>query len=85
MNKFIYSSLVVFALFGAIQTLAEMPEDQKLESSFKTYLDEKFRLRPVEATKLGDHGFDAQLEDVSPQARQGWLAHTRRTLQELRS
>src|SRR5438034_9114520 len=83
MNTFIYSILFVSALFGAIQTLAEMPEDQKLESCFKTYLDEHFRLRPVEATKLGDHRFDAQLEDVSLQARESWLAHSRRTLREL--
>ena len=84
MNKLIYSSLAGFALFGAVaQALAEAPEDQKLESFFKTYLDEHFRLRPVEATKLGDHRFDAQLEDVSLQARESWLAHSRRTLREL--
>jgi uncharacterized protein (DUF885 family) len=58
-------------------------EDKKLDNFFQRYLDERFRLRPVEATKLGDHRFDSQLEDISPQAREGWLAHTRRTLREL--
>src|SRR5436190_3351980 len=58
-------------------------EDKKLDNFFQRYLDERFRLRPVEATRLGDHRFDSQLEDISPQAREGWLAHTRRTLREL--
>jgi uncharacterized protein (DUF885 family) len=86
MNKSICSLVAVLALVGAVsRAFAGATEDQKLESFFKSYLDERFRLRPVEATKLGDHRFDSQLEDVSPQARQGWLAQTRRTLRELPS
>src|SRR5438067_1265205 len=84
MNKLICGSVAAIVLVGAVdRAFAGAPGDQKLESFFKSYLDERFRLRPVEATKLGDHRFDSQLDDVSSPARQGWLAHTRRTLREL--
>jgi uncharacterized protein (DUF885 family) len=84
MNKLIYPVVAAIAFVGSVASaIAAAPEDQKLESFFKSYLDENFRLRPVEATKLGDHRFDAQIEDVSPQARKGWLEHTRQTLREL--
>ena len=57
--------------------------DGALEAFFKRYLDEHFQMRPLEATRLGDRRFDALLEDVSPAARAGWLAFTRKTLKEL--
>jgi len=83
-KRVIYYCMLVFALFGTIaRVFAETPEDQKLESFFKSYLHENFRLQPVQATKLGDHRFDSQVEDVTPQARAQWLAHTRQTLREL--
>ena len=37
----------------------------KLEAFFKSYLDEHFRLRPTEATQLGEHRYDHLLEDLS--------------------
>ena len=40
--------------------------DETLASFYKQYLDERLRQQPVEATRLGDHRFDAQLEDLSP-------------------
>src|SRR6266567_5574343 len=84
MKKSFSCSVAVFLLVNGVgRAFAAAPDDQKLESFFKSYLDERFRLRPVEATKLGDHRFDSQLEDVSPPARQRWLAHTRQTLREL--
>src|SRR6266478_5886959 len=57
--------------------------DAGLEAFFKSYLDESFRLRPLEATRLGDHRFDSQLEDLTPEARAKWLELTRKTLAEL--
>ena len=62
---------------------AQLTEDQKLDSFFRHFLDERFQQRPLEATRLGDHRFDALLEDVSRPARDRWLAHTRKTLREL--
>ncbi len=57
--------------------------DAQLAALFKRYLDERLQMRPLEATQLGDHRFDSQLEDLRPEARAGWLEHTRKWLQEL--
>jgi uncharacterized protein (DUF885 family) len=58
-------------------------EDEKLLAFFRTYLDEDFRRRPLEATRLGDHRFDDRLDDVSPRARAEWVAFTKKTLADL--
>jgi len=58
-------------------------EDEKLTAFFRAYLDEDFRRRPLEATRLGDHRFDDRLDDVSPKARAEWVAFTRKTLGDL--
>src|SRR5690349_9016872 len=83
MNKLIHAIIATFMLLAASALSAANAEDQKVESFFKAYLDEYFRLQPVQATKLGDHRFDAQLEDVSPEARKQWLASTERALKAL--
>src|SRR5215831_12888081 len=84
MNSLIRGTLAALALLGAVtRSFAANPEDQTLEAFFKRYLDEHLKLRPVQATGLGDHRFDAQLEDVSPQARAIWIEHTRSTLRDL--
>ncbi len=62
---------------------AEPPEDVRLARFFKQYLDEEFRLKPLDATRLGDHRFDDKLDDLSPRARAAWLKHTKQTLTEL--
>ena len=58
-------------------------EDLRLTAFFKEYLEELFRQRPLEATRLGDHRFDHLLDDVTPKARAAWLAHTKKTLNDL--
>jgi uncharacterized protein (DUF885 family) len=58
-------------------------EDQRLTAFFQSYLDEAFRMRPLDATRLGDHRFDHLLDDVSPQARARWADHYKSTLAEL--
>jgi len=70
--KILISILCLVAGIAAAQDT-----DSKLEAFFKTYLEQRFRQQPVEATKLGDHRFDSLLEDLSPPARAAWLAHTR--------
>ena len=83
-SKWSTAALMACALIsGPVGVHAQTAENEKLESFFKNYLDERFRQRPVEATKLGDHRFDSLLEDVSRPAREGWLAHARKTLMEL--
>jgi uncharacterized protein (DUF885 family) len=58
-------------------------EDAKLGTVFKTYLDHFFELRPLEATRLGEHRFDAQLEELTPGARAKWAEQTRQELVDL--
>ncbi len=74
--------LVACALVQAGPARAQ-GEDAKLEGFFKAHLEETFQMRPLEATTLGDHRFDARLDDLSPQARAGWLAQTRNRLAAL--
>src|SRR5690242_525318 len=74
----------LFVLFGLNLSWAEgKAEDAKLESFFKTYLDKSFRLQPMHATEMGDHRFDAELEDLTPQSRSRWLELARTTLADL--
>jgi uncharacterized protein (DUF885 family) len=54
-------------------------EDARLASFFKRYLEEGFQMRPMDATRLGDHRFDDRLDDLSPEARTKWGEHARRT------
>ncbi|HEV2947662.1 MAG TPA: DUF885 domain-containing protein [Gemmataceae bacterium] len=67
----------------ASYSLAAENEDARLTAFFQEYLDESFRLRPMDATRLGDHRFDHLLDDVSPAARAGWKKHVQKTLDEL--
>jgi len=75
--------LVSFLLISSAGSAPAQEADAKLESVFKTYLDNYFKLRPLEATRLGDHRFDSQLEDLSPASRAKWLELTRKTLSDL--
>src|SRR5215813_3684857 len=79
------TSILIIALVCCRTCLvsAEPAADAKLNSFFKSHLDQYFQMRPLEATRLGDHRFDAQLEQITPEARAQWLALTRRTLAEL--
>ena len=74
--------LIVACLF-LHPALAQPAEDAKLQVFFKNYLDQQFALRPTDATALGDHRFDAQLDDISPAAREHWRAFARDTLAAL--
>jgi hypothetical protein len=62
---------------------APQPEDDKLQAFFKSYLEQSFQQRPTAATALGDHRFDAQLDDISPKAREDWRELARKTLKDL--
>ncbi len=57
--------------------------DEQLQAFFKSHLEETFRLRPLDATILGDHRFDHLLDDVSPTARAGWLSQLKSRLAAL--
>ena len=64
-------------------TVMGQSADEKLEQFYRRHLDESFQMRPLEATMLGDHRFDHLLDDISAEARKGWLAHYRSQLQRL--
>lgn len=57
--------------------------DEKLEQFYRRHLDESFQMRPLEASMLGDHRFDHLLDDISTEARKGWLTHYKSQLQRL--
>lgn len=59
------------------------PEDAKLEAAFRQYLEQTFQQQPVNATGLGEHRFDALMDDITPAARAGWTQLAQRTLGEL--
>src|SRR5437762_13707053 len=74
-------------LIGALALLTSVSstafaQEAGLDLFFKNYLEEHFRQRPLEASRLGDHRFDHLLDDVSSAARAGRLAHTRKTLKD---
>ena len=58
-------------------------EDAKLESFFRGYLEEFLQMRPLAASRLGDHRFDHLLEDLSKESRDEWVQHARTTLRGL--
>jgi uncharacterized protein (DUF885 family) len=70
-------------LVASLVSAPAQEADQQLYADFKEYLDRYFQQRPLEATKLGDHRFDHRLDDLSRSARDGWVAHTRKTLEAL--
>ena len=59
------------------------PEDAKLATHFRSFLDDYFRRHPTAATQAGDHQYDDRLEDLSPAARKADLAALKTTLDEL--
>jgi uncharacterized protein (DUF885 family) len=83
MNLFPCSACLALVMLSVVQIAAAEDADDKLESFFKQYLTEHFQMQPLQATELGDHRFDNQLDDVSKSARDRWLAHAQKTLDEL--
>src|ERR1700761_6229704 len=76
---------VVIVGFAACTVIQPPPDfsnppsasDRTFEAVAQRYLAEMLALTPVQATSLGDHRYDAQLDDVSPdgQSRRTGLAH----------
>lgn len=83
MKKTHVFSWLTAIILGSATLSAHGQESQKLASFFQSYLDARFRQQPLEATQLGDHRFDAQLDDISSQARSGWRVLLSQTLKEL--
>ena len=65
------------------EELRHEEEDSKLNALFQEYLKELFRREPLTATRLGEHSFDDQLDDLSQAARNERLEFKRQTLKRL--
>lgn len=72
-------------LSGHAETTLPMktPADETLATFFKQHLEAEFALSPMRATRLGDHRFDALLDDLSAPAHERRRELTRRTLERL--
>lgn len=81
MIKHLFLAAVV--AFSLLTPGTAQDADAKLEAFFKAHLEESFQMRPLEATMLGDHRFDHLLDDISPEARRGWVDQYRRRLELL--
>lgn len=68
-------------------TLATAPADARQDGKFadlsKRWLDGWMRLNPVYATQVGDHRFDAEIDDYSAQARHNVVDFSKKMLAEL--
>jgi uncharacterized protein (DUF885 family) len=67
-------------LSSSILSAFGTPQDDAFQQIAHDYIDEYLRANPEDATELGDHRFDGQLTDYSPDARAKELA----TLKEVR-
>src|SRR3954471_18682308 len=80
----VFSLFLGFVAILALNSPARAADaEQDLQAFFRQYLDEHFALRPLDASRLGDHRFDNLLEDVSKASRERWLEHDRKILKEL--
>ncbi|MBV8486698.1 MAG: hypothetical protein JO161_00330, partial [Planctomycetaceae bacterium] len=79
--------LVVMHMMATQVPSADEPrpnsEDAKLAGFFQDYLQQLFRRQPLSATRLGEHAFDDQLDDLTPEARSSTLQFKRQVLTRL--
>lgn len=68
----------------SIQTLpVDSPADQAFADLSRRWLDGWLRLNPVNATQVGDHRFDSEMDDLSAPGRQAGVDFSRKMLAEL--
>src|SRR5258705_13978053 len=58
-----------FFLSASILSLFGTPQDDAFQKIAHDYIEQYLRANPEDATELGDHRFDGQLTDYSPEAR----------------
>ena len=75
--------LLALPLMLSPATMHAESEDERFDTLFHSWLDKRLEMRPVIASKLGDHRYDHLLEDVSKASRARWVEHERETLAAL--
>ncbi len=78
-------SAVLFLLASATTVAATPDADARFAALSQRYVTELGRHAPVSATSLGDHRFDAELDDLSAEGRRRSVAWARELLGELDS
>jgi uncharacterized protein (DUF885 family) len=58
-----------FLLSSSILSVFGTPQDDAFQKIAHDYIEQYLRANPEDATELGDHRFDGQLTDYSPEAR----------------
>ena len=76
-------TMLIVAPAALAQPVTEGGDDAPLNDLFAAYLEELFEGQPMAATRLGDHRFDDRLDDLSEEARDGWLQRDRRAREAL--
>lgn len=85
----LFISSLAFDSSGQPATANRLPKDKavsenpEFKSLVELYFDESSRLSPVSATSMGDHRFDAQLDDVSSAGRVRRIAFQKEVLEQL--
>ena len=75
--------LIVMCLVLSIATTRATPEDDAFQKIAKDYVENILKTHPEYATELGDHRFDGQLTDYSPESRAKALSNAREFLKKL--
>ena len=80
------ATLGMIALLPASSMFAQdtAQEDARLATRFQEWLDDQCKRHPMFATYLGNHDYDNQLDDLSPQARAEDLQNDTKVLNELK-
>ncbi|MBN8647228.1 MAG: DUF885 domain-containing protein [Caulobacterales bacterium] len=81
LNIGLFSTLPLVA--GAANAASQSQFDKEFAKLSANWLDNYLRLSPVQATQIGDHRFDAQIDDLSAKGRAKQLAFNKSTLAKL--
>ena len=79
--------VLALAVVAGVQRAAAAPSaaDREFEALGTRFIDEFGRYAPVQATALGDHRFDGELDDLGPDGRDRTLAWTKEALARLQA
>src|SRR5881296_295986 len=70
--KIVVAAASIFSLL--LVTASATPQDDAFKKIARDYIEQYLQTNPEDATELGDHRFDSQLTDYSPDARAKDLA-----------